>query len=114
MSDNEKGTEDLSPKEPKSFNLKKIEVTKEQQVIAVTTPIPTANGIVSKKTPIFHLPVYRITMQSDNSGKGHSFHCDLADLTDLKDKLKSYQNQWRRYGRVTSNNDDNNKTDSNE
>lgn len=78
-------------------------VSKLDQVVAVTTPIPASDGRVSRKTPIFHMPIYKINLsfddktQTDDETKAIDFNCDLADLTDLIDKLKTLRNQWRRH-----------------
>lgn len=77
-------------------------VSKEHQVLAIITPTPAANGQVSKKTPIFHLPVYKVDLKL-NSNESINFHCDLADLADLIDKLKRYQNQWQKFGSIANN-----------
>lgn len=72
-------------------SLKNFHVTKLSKLIAVATPIPGKDGSVSKKTPVFHLPVYKIDLQL-NTGEVVTFHCDLADMTHFIDQLKSYKN----------------------
>lgn len=76
-------------------NLTDFQVSKKTNVVAITTPIPGEDGKISKKTPVYHLPVYEVELQSD-SGEPIKFHCDLADITDLISKLKSYENQRRK------------------
>lgn len=78
-------------------SLKQSQVTKLTKLIAVATPIPGKDGLVSKKTPVFHLPVYKIDLQLDDD-ETVTFHCDLADMTHLIDQLKSYKNHRRRFG----------------
>lgn len=78
-----------------SGELTDFKVFKDDKVIAISTPIPGSNGEISKKTPVFHLPVYKINLQLDDGGQNVTFHCDLADLTDLISKLKSLENQWK-------------------
>lgn len=80
--------------------LRQVEATRLSHLVAVTTPIPTSDNRISKKTPIFHLPVYKIELkiESPASSDELSFYCDLPDLSDLIDKLKSMENQWRRFG----------------
>jgi len=81
------------------MRLKSFHVARLYQVVAISTPLADQLGRVSKKTPIFHLPVYEVKLQmvdpEDPAGEIRDlcFHCDLADLTDLIDKLKSFQNQ---------------------
>lgn len=76
------------------------QVIKENK-IAITTPIPDKNGKISKKTPVFHLPIYKVDLKLHNTDKGIeeeevvSFRCDLADMTDLIGKLKCFENIWR-------------------
>lgn len=70
-------------------------INKENNVIAITTPIPGSDGLVSKKTPVFQLPVYKVDLNFEQE-ESVTFHCDLADITDLITKLKSCENQWRR------------------
>lgn len=78
--------------------LKDFEVSKVEQVIAITTPIPGPDGTTSKKTPVFHLPIYKISLYLKDQEKPVTFHCDLADITDLTSKLKSCINFRIRYG----------------
>lgn len=85
-------------------NLLDVQVTKLSQLVAISTPIPAQDGRTSKKTPVFQLPVYEIDLKlaedenEDIKQKTRRFHCDLADLSDLIEKLKSLENQWRRSG----------------
>lgn len=93
-------------REEATTTLSQVHVSRLDQVVAITTPIPDQRGHTSKKTPIFHLPVYQIKLEmrgdvSSTDGE-LQFHCDLADLTDLIDKLKSYQNQWRLLGNLST------------
>lgn len=60
---------------------------KQSNLVAVSTPVPGANGRVSPKTPIFHLPVYKISLELDNN-QSKMFFCDLADMCDLVDKIR--------------------------
>lgn len=81
-------------------NLTDFQVSKVEDVIAVTTPIPAQDGRLSKKTSVFHLPVYKIKLEfnSSNNQQGNElieFYCDLADLTDFISQLKAHQNCWR-------------------
>lgn len=86
-------------------------MVKDEKVVAITTPVPGPDGQISKKTPIYHLPVYKFEMELANeeteskeneqnldSKQVVSFHCDLADITDLLDKLRAFENSWRRSG----------------
>lgn len=75
----------------RSIVLDKIHATRQEDVIAITEPIPDELGNVSSKTPIFHLPVYKLSLAEaaqQPDGRQVEFHCDLADLTDLISKLK--------------------------
>ena len=111
---------------PETVVLNRAQVSRLEQVVAITTPVPDSLGRTSKRTPVFHLPVYEVKLLVEHLGQGTNrteklaedkqqqqqqkaheepefdetrFSCDLADLSDLIDKLKSYQNQWRRFGR---------------
>lgn len=75
-------------------SLEGFTVTRLDDIVAITTPIPDARGNVSSKTPVFHLPIYKVDLELDRGNT--SFHCDLADLTDLISKLKELRNQWQR------------------
>lgn len=72
------------------LNLKDFEVLKVDKVIAITTPTPGPNGLISKKTPIFQLPIYKISLLIEDQDEPITFHCDLADITDLTSKLKAF------------------------
>lgn len=71
-------------------SLVSFEIEKQTQVIAVSTPVPGPNGLVSPKTPIFHLPVYKISMKFSDD-KDRTFFCDLADLCDFMDKMRRFK-----------------------
>lgn len=73
-------------------------VNKEKKIVAISTPIPGHNNQVSKKTPVFHLPVYKINLQMKDQDEPIEFHCDLADMIDIIDKLKGYENQLKQFG----------------
>jgi len=73
------------------------QVSKDDKVVAITTPVPGKDGQVSRKTPIFHLPVYKIDLEFDHS-ETLTINCDLADMIDLISKLKTFENIWRRSG----------------
>lgn len=77
-------------------DLEGFKISRLDDIVAITTPIPDARGNTSSKTPLFHLPVYKVDLTSN--GHEISFHCDLADLTDLVAKLKELNIQWRRSG----------------
>lgn len=77
--------------------LENCQVTKVDHIIAVITPIPGKKGQISKKTPVFHLPVYEVTLEAGDGTTPVTFYCDLAELTDFIDKSVSLENAWRRY-----------------
>jgi hypothetical protein len=85
----------MSNEQQQVLNLAEFLVSKERNVVAITTPIPGKDGKLSKKTPVYHLPVYKVNFRFDD-GNPVDFHCDLADITDLINKLKSYENNWRK------------------
>lgn len=74
------------------------QVIKDESIIAITTPIAAKDGTISKKTPVFHLPVYKIHLDLKNQQDNETtvFHCDLADLRDLIEKLKVVENLWKK------------------
>lgn len=74
-------------------------VTKELNTVAISTPIPAENGQISHKTPIFHLPLYKVQLKLDQTPT-IGFNCDLADMIALIDKLKNYENLWRQNGPI--------------
>lgn len=77
-------------------------VTKETQVVAISTPLKAQNtDEASCKTPIFYLPIYKVQLKLDQN-KSVEFHCDLADMICLLDKLKHYENLWRRFGPIVN------------
>lgn len=76
-------------------NVTLFEVEKVEDVIAITTPVPAQDGSISKKTSVFHLPVYKISLQLENQENPIDFYCDLADLTDLISQLETCQNCWK-------------------
>ena len=107
----------------KSQHLAKYQVSRLVDVLAVTTPIPDEYGNVSTKTPVFHLPMYKVDLllrrqtktigpqkERDHQHGGDSdddncdaddslsFHCDLADLTHLLNRLKELNQEWSRHG----------------
>lgn len=106
-------------RELRSLDLGKFHMSRLTDVLAITTPIPDQYGNVSTKTPIFHLPMYRLDLflryrrgqhqnhdqnesesdddDDDVDAKLMSFYCDLADLTDFLTKLKELEDEWRRY-----------------
>ena len=90
----------MEPMAAGSRVLEQLKVTKMEQLVAITTPNPGPDGQVSRKTPVFHLPVYKIRLIFENDPNELELHCDLADLTDLIDKLKRVQNQWLLSGRT--------------
>lgn len=79
-----------------SFKLSSSNAIKEEDVIAITTPVSAPDGTISEKTPIFHLPVYKVSLQLEGQDEPITFHCDLADITDLIGKLKVCENLWKR------------------
>lgn len=98
--------------------LRQSQVSKSSELVAISTPVAAADGRVSRKTPVFQLPVYTVRLatttcslvggggvvagaaskQTDGALDQHEqqqqFLCDLADLTDLIDKLKSLEHRW--------------------
>lgn len=75
-----------------------LSVTREEELVVICTPMPGPNGEISKKTPVYHLPVYNVELKLDDgpSEEVVSFQCDLADLTDLIDRLKACENLYKR------------------
>lgn len=78
-------------------NIKSYKVSRQEDVFAVSTPIAGPDGQVSKKTPVFHLPVYNVELNLEK-GERVDFTCDLADMTDLLGKLKALENHWIKFG----------------
>lgn len=74
---------------PTQFTLQDCKVSKKNNLVAITTPIPAKDGSVSKKTPVYHLPVYKVKLKLSDE-QMLEFYCDLADMTDLIDKLKRF------------------------
>lgn len=88
----------MSGKLSSALSLENCQITKVDHIIAVITPIPNKKGQISKKTPVFHLPVYEVTLNVEtDETQPLTFYCDLAELIDLIDKSASLENAWRRY-----------------
>lgn len=64
-----------------------FDVEKQGQLVAVSLPVPAPDGTISPKTPIFHLPVYKITLKFAD-GSEETSYCDLADLSDFMDSMR--------------------------
>ena len=73
-------------------------IARQEDLLAITTPVPDHLGNVSIRTPVFHLPVYMVSLfgSTESDTQQLEFHCDLADLTDLISKLKQLNEQWTR------------------
>lgn len=83
--------------ESKKTTLKECQVHRQEGVFAVSTPIAGPDGQISKKTPVFHLPMYSVKLKFEDD-RQVEFVCDLADMTDLIGKLKTLQDQWIKFG----------------
>lgn len=81
---NNEGLTDASYSDARIVN---FTVEKQEQLVAVSLPVPAPDGTISPKTPIFHLPVYKITLKFDD-GNEEASYCDLADLSDFMDRMR--------------------------
>lgn len=70
-------------------HIKNYAVEKQEQLVAVSVPVPAPDGTVSPKTPIFHLPVYKITLSFDDDSEEASY-CDLAELSDFMERMRRF------------------------